>query len=106
MKDLDKDNYDQAVLAHKGVMLVDFWGETCEKCAEMMPQIEALEAELAGKVEFARVNIQGNRRLAMREKVLGLPTVLIYKDGQRVGMFTKEFTAEQIKTAVEELKVG
>ena len=42
----------------------------------------------------------------MREKVLGLPTVLIYKDGQKIAMFTKEFTTDQIKTAVEELKVG
>jgi thioredoxin 1 len=106
MKELDKDNFDQTVLASKGVYLVDFWGTTCESCIEMMPQMEALEAELAGKAEFGRVNIQGNRRLAMREKVLGLPTVLIYKDGQKVATFTKEFTAEQIKTAVEEMKVG
>jgi thioredoxin 1 len=105
MKELDKDNYDQIVPASKGVFLVDFWSETCETCMEMMPQMEALEAELAGKVEFARVNLQGNRRLAMREKVLGLPTILIYKDGQRVAMFSKEFTAAQVKSAVQELGV-
>ena len=106
MKELDKDNYDQIVPVSKGVFIVDFWSETCETCMEMMPQMEALEAELAGKVEFGKVNIQGNRRLAMREKVLGLPTVLVYKDGQRVAMFSKEFTAAQVKGAVDELKVG
>jgi thioredoxin 1 len=106
MKELDKDIYDQTVLTSKGMYIVDFWSETCETCMEMMPQMEALEAELAGKVEFGRVNIQGNRRLAMREKVLGLPTILIYRDGQRVGMFAKEFTAAQVKAAVEELSVG
>jgi thioredoxin 1 len=106
MKELDKDNFDQVVLAHKGVFLVDFWGSTCEACIEMMPRIEALESELAGKISFGRVNITGNRRLAMREKVLGLPTVVIYKDGEKVATFTKEFTTEQVKTAVEELSVG
>jgi thioredoxin 1 len=106
MKELDKDSYDQVVPASKGVLIVDFWSETCETCMEMMPQMEALEADLAGKVEFVKVNIQGNRRLAIREKVLGLPTVLIFKDGQRVASFSKEFTAAQIKAAVEELKVG
>jgi thioredoxin 1 len=106
MKELDKDNFDQTVLAYKGVFIVDFWSESCETCMEMMPQVEALEAELSGKVEFGKVNIQGNRRLAMREKVLGLPTILIYKDGQKVAMFSKEFTAAQVKTAVEEFKVG
>ena len=106
MKELDKDNFDQVVLAHKGVFLVDWWGATCEECAAMMPQIERLENELAGKIEFGKVNIQGNRRLAMREKVLGLPTVLLYKDGQKAATFTKEFTADQIKAAVGELSVG
>jgi thioredoxin 1 len=106
MMELDKDNFDPTVLSHKGVFLVDFWSESCETCMEMMPQIETLERDLAGKVSFGRVNIQGNRRLAIREKVLGLPTVMIYKDGQRVAAFTKEFTAEQVKAAVEELKVG
>jgi thioredoxin 1 len=106
MIEIDKDSFDQTVLAHKGVFLVDFWGATCEACAEMMPQIEALEKELAGKASFGKVDIQGNRRLAMREKVLGLPTVLVYKDGQRVASFTKEFTTEEIKAAVEGLKLG
>jgi thioredoxin 1 len=102
MTELDKDNFDQSVLAHKGVYLVDFWSETCETCIEMMPQIETLAKELAGRVEFGKVNIQGNRRLAIREKVLGLPTVVIYKDGQRVTSFSQQFTADQVKAAAEE----
>lgn len=106
MIELDKDNFDQTVLVHKGLFLVDFWGTTCEACIEMMPQMEALESELEGKVSFGKVNIQGNRRLAMREKVLGLPTLLIYKDGQKVATFAKEFTFEQVKAAVQELKIG
>jgi thioredoxin 1 len=103
MTELDKDNFDQSVLAHKGIYLVDFWSETCETCIEMMPQIETLERALGGKVEFGKVNIQGNRRLAIREKILGLPTVAIYKDGQKVTSFSQQFTADQVKAAVEEL---
>ncbi len=103
MRDLDKDNFDQEVLAHPGVILVDFWSETCETCQEMMPQMEALERELGQRVSFAKVNIQGNRRLAIREKVLGLPTVVIYKNGERKASFSKEFTTDQVKTAVGEI---
>jgi thioredoxin 1 len=103
MTELDKDNFDQNVLTHKGIYLVDFWSETCETCIEMMPQMETLEKELAGRVGFGKVNIQGNRRLAIREKVLGLPTVAIYKDGQKVASFSQEFTADQVKASVEEL---
>jgi thioredoxin 1 len=103
MTELDKDTFDAAVLAHKGVYLVDFWSETCEACAEMMPAVEALAAELEGKVAFGKVNLQGNRRLAIREKVLSLPTIVIYRDGERVASFAKEFTAEQVRAAVREL---
>ncbi|MFZ4615688.1 MAG: thioredoxin family protein [Rectinemataceae bacterium] len=106
MKELDKDNFDEAVLAHKGLYLVDFWGSSCEECLAMMPEIEALATALEGQVEFGKVNIQGNRRLAMREKVLGVPTILIYKDGVKAATFTKEFTSEEIRSAVEELRLG
>jgi thioredoxin 1 len=106
MTELDKDNFDQTVLAHKGVYLVDFWSDSCDTCIAMMPEIESLARELAGKVEFGKVNIQGNRRLAIREKVLGLPTVAIYRDGQKVAAFSKEFTTAQVKTAVQELVGG
>ena len=106
MTELDKDNFDQTVLAHKGVFLVDFWSDTCETCLEMMPQIETLERDLAGRVSFGKVNIQGNRRLAIREKVLGLPTVSIYKDGQKVTSFSQQFSADLVKAAVKELIGG
>ena len=106
MTELDKDTFDQAVLAHKGVYLVDFWSETCETCAAMMPEIETLERELAGKVAFGKVNLQGNRRLAIREKVMSLPTVVVYRDGAKVKAFSKEFTAAEVKAAVEGLLGG
>jgi thioredoxin 1 len=112
MTELDKDTFDQAVLAHKGVYLVDFWSETCETCAAMMPEIETLERELAGehalagKVAFGKVNLQGNRRLAIREKVMSLPTVVVYRDGEKVKAFSKEFTAAEVKAAVEGLLGG
>jgi thioredoxin 1 len=103
MIELDKDNFDSLVLGSTGLFLVDFWGETCEACIEMMPEMETLEKELAGKVGFGKMNIQGNRRLAIREKVLGLPTVLIYRNGERVAAFAKEFTSGEIKAKALEL---
>jgi thioredoxin 1 len=112
MTELDKDTFDPAVLAHRGVYLVDFWSESCETCAAMLPEIEALERELAGEpalagsVAFGKVNLQGNRRLAIREKVMSLPTVVIYRDGQRLKSFSKEFTAAEVKAAVRELLGG
>jgi thioredoxin 1 len=103
MIELDKDNFDSTVLSSQGLFLVDFWSQSCETCAEMMPQMEALEAELSGKAAFGKVDIQGNRRLAIREKVLGLPTVLIYRNGERLASFSKEFSTDEVKARVMEL---
>lgn len=102
MIELDKDTFDREVLAHPGVFLVDFWSETCEECKVAMPEIEALEKDFAPHVRFGKVNIQGNRRLAIREKVLGLPAVLIYRGGERKASFAREFTPGQVRAALEE----
>ncbi|MEW5816815.1 MAG: thioredoxin family protein [Spirochaetota bacterium] len=106
MIELDKDNFDEKVLSHKGLFLVDFWSAACETCLDLMPQVEALEQELKGKAVFGKVNIQGNRRLAIREKVLGLPAIVIYKDGEKAASFSKEFTPEEVKAKVRELTGG
>jgi len=103
MIELDTGNYDREVLAHKGVVLVDFWSDSCEECLAAMPEIEALEGEFGARVRFGKVNIQGNRRLAIREKVLGLPTVLLYRDGERKGAFSRGFTAAEVRAALQEL---
>ena len=103
MMELDKDTYDSAVLGSTGLFIVDFWSQACETCAELMPQMEALEKDLEGKVAFGKVDIQGNRRLAIREKVLGLPSVLIYRNGVKAASFSKEFTPEDVKAKAMEL---
>ena len=103
MIELNKDDYDQQILQKEGLFLVDFWSESCEDCSEIMPEIEALESEFGKDITFCKVNIKGNRRLAIREKVLGLPSVLIYRDGKSIASFSKEFTAEDLRKKIEEL---
>lgn len=87
---LDKDNFESQVLKASGLVLVDFWGEGCEPCKALMPDFEALENEYEGKVVFGKLNTSQERRLAISQRVLGLPTVVLYKDGARVGECTKD----------------
>ncbi len=103
MVELHKDNYDQEVMERKGVCLVDFWSDSCEECLELMPEIEALENEYDNRLFMGKVNIQGNRRLAIREEVRGLPSLLLYKDGKKQASFSKEFDIEDVRTTIEEL---
>jgi thioredoxin 1 len=103
MKVLHKDNFDNEVMNGSGYIVVDFWSESCEDCADLMPEIEDLENEFGDSVVFGKVDIKGNRRLAIREKVMGLPTVLIYKDGKQLASFSKEIDIDDVSAKLKEL---
>ncbi len=103
MIELDKTNYDEVVKSTDKLLVVDFWGTTCAPCMALKPIIEQYEKEFEGKAVFAELNIQGNRRLAMREQVMGLPTILFYKGGEKIDSLIVNFSPPQLKKKIEEL---
>ncbi len=99
---LDKNNFQETVLDAEGYVLVDFWSDGCEPCKALMPDVEALAEEFEGKLPFAKLNTTKARRLAISQRVLGLPTIILYKDGEKVAEVTKEeATKENIKKMIE-----
>lgn len=102
MIELDKNNFNSAI--SEGIVLVDFWSESCERCVGLMPEIVRLEASFCGKVTFCSLNIQGNRRLAIAQKVMGLPSVVIWRDGKRIIHLSGEaLDGQQIRQALEDV---
>ena len=105
MIELTRDNYDSEISGSQGPMLVDFWGPQCKPCLALMPAVERIEKEYAGKLKVAKVNAAGNRMLCARLRVMGLPTFLFYKGGVEVKRLTGESITESeiiesIKTIV------
>lgn len=90
MLELNKDTFEQEVLQAEGFVLVDYWSDGCEPCKALMPDVHALADEYEGKVKFTSLNTTSARRLAISQKVLGLPTITLYKDGAKVGEVTKD----------------
>jgi len=101
MLEVNKDNFDQEVLNSDKPVLVDFWGPKCEPCKALMPQIEALAEKYGDKIKFCKLDTSANRRLAIAQKVLGLPTIAIYKDGQKVEELTQNVTAEMVEEMIK-----
>ncbi len=102
MFELDKNNFEAEVLKSEGYVLVDFWGDGCEPCKALMPDVEALAEEYEGKVAFKKLNTSKARRVAISQKVLGLPTMLLYKDGEKIAEVTgKETSKEDIKNMID-----
>lgn len=97
MLELTSENFNLVVKEENNLVLVDFYGESCEPCKALLPHIEALEGEF-GAVKFTKFNISTDRRLSIKEKVLGVPTVCLYKDGAKVATVTgAAATPEAIK---------
>lgn len=90
MLELDKDNFEDEVLKSEGYTLVDFWGDSCEPCKALMPDVEALADMYGDKIKFAKLNTTKARRVAISQRVLGLPTLLLYKDGSIVEEITRD----------------
>ncbi len=90
MQVIDKDTFQAEVLDSKGFVLVDYFGDGCVPCQALLPDVEALSELYGDKVKFLKLNTSSARRLAISQKVLGLPTVVLYKDGQKVEEVTKD----------------
>ncbi|PPK49260.1 thioredoxin family protein [Clostridium algidicarnis] len=91
MLELNKENFEAEVTNYtEKPVFVDFWGDKCEICLELMPGVHALESKYSDKIKFASLNIGGSRRLAISQKVLGLPTMIIYKNGERSEVITPD----------------
>jgi len=104
MIEVNKDNFDQEVLGAQGLVLVDFWGPKCDKCLALMPDIEEISMRFEGSVKFCKLDISGNRRLAIAQKVLGLPAIGFYKDGvKQADLGPDEASAASIEAKIKEL---
>ena len=90
MIELTKDNFDQEVIEAKGVVFVDFWSPKCEPCMALLPEVEAFAEKNENRIKFCKLDTAGNKRLAIAQKVMGIPTFVFYKDGEKVFVFDKE----------------
>ena len=94
MLELDKTNFDQEVLQAEGAIFVDFYGDGCAPCQALLPFIHEMAQKYDGKLKFCALNTTKARRLAISQKVLGLPVVAVYKDGAKVKELVKEECSE------------
>ncbi|KPU44306.1 thioredoxin [Oxobacter pfennigii] len=91
MIELNKENFETEVVNYgEKPVFVDFWGDKCETCIAMMPDVHKLEEKYGDKIKFCSLNTSQNRRLAIGQKVLGLPTMAIYKNGEKAEALTPD----------------
>ena len=95
MLELDKETFEPEVLNAEGTVFVDFYSDGCEPCKALMPAVHALAEKYGDKMKFVKINTMKARRLAIAQKVLGLPVMAIYKDGEKVVELVKDDCTEE-----------
>ena len=105
MIELNKENWEAEVQNYtEKPVFVDFWGDKCEICKQLMPGVHELAEKYSDKIKFASLNVSGARRLAIKQKVLGLPTMKIYNNGEAVATITpdKIATLDDVENFIKE----
>ncbi len=100
-KSVTDQSFADDVLGASGPVLVDFWAEWCGPCRMIAPALEEISKELGAKVTIAKLNIDENPEVPGRYGVRGIPTMLLFKDGQPVATKVGAAPRSQIQQWLE-----
>ena len=99
--EINSENFDNEVVQNSGVTVVDFFADWCGPCRKMGPILEEVETELTTNVKFTKINTDNNVEMAKKYQVSGLPTLMIFKNGEPVERLVGLMPKSSIITNVE-----
>ncbi len=98
-------DFQEKVLSSKGVVVVDFWAPWCSPCLILGPILEELTEEFGDKMQLVKLNVDENPQTAAKYGIQGIPTVIVFRDGQisaqLVGLQPKDAFKEKIEAAIK-----
>ena len=104
MKVVTDASFDADVINSGEPVLVDFWAEWCGPCRQIAPALEDMAQDMAGKVTIAKLNIDENPTTPSKYGVRGIPTLMLFKDGQvaatKIGALPKGKLYEWVESAL------
>ncbi|MFC2149341.1 thioredoxin [Candidatus Auribacterota bacterium] len=95
------ESFEKEVVKHQGVVMADFSAEWCGPCKKLEPTVNEISEEMAGKVKVVHVDVDKASDIAGQYGILSVPTIIIFKNGERVdesiGLVTKDRLIEKLE---------
>lgn len=101
--DVTTNSWEKEILQSQGLVMVDFWAVWCGPCRMIAPTVEELAKEYSGKVKVAKLNTDENPDIATKYKIMGIPTIMFFKNGQRVDQVVGAVPKTQLKSKIDSL---
>ena len=104
LKQVSDASFEADVLKADQPVLVDFWAEWCGPCKQIAPALEEIAKDMEGQVTIAKINIDQNGGTPTKYGVRGIPTLMLFKNGQvtatKVGAMPKTALQEWVKSVL------
>ena len=100
---VESSSWDKEVLQADKLVLVDFWAAWCGPCQMVAPVVEELATEYSGKVKVMKLNTDENPEIAGKYRIMGIPTLMFFKNGKIADQVVGAASKSQLKTKIDSL---
>jgi thioredoxin 1 len=101
VKDVSDQDFDSEVLQSDQPVLVDFWAAWCAPCRMIAPTVDQVAQDYSGRAKVVKLNVDDNRETSARYNIRGIPTLLLFKDGEVKDQIVGATSKDQISRIID-----